>query len=116
MGLLDGGLAAVFGAAFGAVMADAVLRKVRQTETGTGGSAVTVTDYPAKASLDAIGAGERAASGIPASAIRITVLRAGLPVGIDLDDEVMVGGATYRTIRVDGDPAGATFVLMVVPA
>lgn len=116
MGLLNGGLAAVFGAAFGAVMTDAVLHKVRQTETGRGGSTVATTDYPVKAGLDAVGAGDRAASGIPASAIRITVLRAGLSVSVDLDDEVSVGGATYRAIRVDTDPAGAAFMLLAVPA
>ena len=116
MPLLDGDLAAVFGAAFGAVFADATIHKVQQTDNGTGGFAVTVTDCPAKLSLDAVGAEERAASGLPTSAIRLTVLRAGLPVMVDLDDELTLGGATYRAIKVDTDPAGVAFSVLAVPA
>ena len=66
MSLLDGALAAVFGAAFGALFAPGTLHKVQPAETGTGGFTVTVTDYPARFSLEAVGSDERAASGIPA--------------------------------------------------
>ncbi len=116
MSLLDGGLAAVFGAAFGAVLADGTLHKMQQVGSGTGGFAVTATDYPAKLCLDSVEANERAASGIPNSAVKLTVLRAGLPVTVDLDDELTLGGATYRAIKVDTDPAGAAFAVVAVPA
>lgn len=116
MPLLDGGLAAVFGAAFGAVMADGTLHKIEHADTGTGGFAVTATHHPAKLGVDSVEATERAASGIPNSAVRLTVLRTGLPVAVDLDDELTVGGATYRAIKVDADPAGAAYAVLAVPA
>ncbi len=113
---LSDGLSAVFGAAFGAVLADGTVHKMQQTDTGTGGFAVTATDYPAKLGLDAVGADERVASGIPASAIRLTVLRAGLPVAVDLDDTVTVAGVTYRAIKVDTDPVAAAYAVLAVLA
>ncbi len=116
MPLLGGGLAAVFGAAFGSVLADATFHKAQHADTGAGGFAVTTADYPVKLSLDAVGAGERAADGVPASAVRLTVLRAGLPAAVDLDDTFTVGGATFRAIKVDTDPVGAAYAVLAVPA
>lgn len=116
MGLLDGALGAVFGAAFGAVFRDGTLLKTQETDTGTGNFTPVTTSYAAKLSLDALTAGGRAASGLPLTAVRLTVLRAGLPVAIDLDDGIAVGGATYRVIKVDTDPGQASYALAAVPA
>lgn len=115
MALLDGDLAAVFGAAFGAVFADGMLHKITRTDTGTGGFSIAQTDYPVKLSPATIGAAERVTSGIPANATKASVLRAGLPVSIDLDDGLFFGGSTYRVIGVGSDPAGAVAVLTLVP-
>ena len=43
------------------------------------------------------------------------MLRAGLPVAVDLDDEMTLGGVTYRAIKIDTDPAGAAFAVTAVP-
>jgi hypothetical protein len=116
MSLLDGALAAVLGAAFGAVFRDGVLHKMAKADLGTGGFTATATDYPVKVSLDQLGATERVATGIPNAAVRLILLRSGLAVAVDLDDGVTVEGATYRIIKVDTDPAMAAYSLMAVPA
>lgn len=115
MSLLDGPLAAVFGAVLGAVFRDGTLHKISETDQA-GGFATAATDYPVKLSVEALGAAERAASGLPLAAIRMLILRAALPVPIDLDDGVTVGGASYRVIKVDLDPAQAAVTATVVPA
>ncbi len=116
MSLLDGPLAAVFGAALGALFRDATLHKMVEADTGSGRFAATPTDYPCKVSLEAIGAADRAASGLPLSAVRVTILRGGLPVVPDLDDGLTVGGVGYRILKVDADPAQASVTATVVPA
>lgn len=116
MGLLDGGLAAVFGVAFGAAFGSGTLHKTVNVETGLGGFSTSTTDYPVKVMLEALGAADRAATGVPTTAIRLTVLRSGLPVPVDLDDGLTVGGTAYRAIKVDTDPIGASFVIAAVPA
>lgn len=115
MSLLEGPLAAVFGTAFGALFRTATLHKTRETDNGQGSFATASTDYPVKVSPDALGAAERAASGLPLNAVRFTILVGGLPVTPDLDDELTLGGTTYRLIKVDTDPAGASVNAAAVP-
>ncbi len=116
MGLLDGALATVFGAALAAVFRNGTLHKTSETDTGTGAFTPSVADYPVRLCLDALAASDRAASGLPLTAVRLTVLRAGLPVTIDLDDGLSVGAANYRVVKIDTDPAGASYSLAAVPA
>ncbi len=115
MSLVDGDLAALFGAAFASLYGDATLTKLAPADDGAGGFAVTPTSFPAKALAEAVSDAARAASGIPDPAVTLSVLRAGLGATLDLDDEVAVGGATYRVIRVDTDPAGAAYSAVAVP-
>lgn len=116
MGLLDGALAAVLGAALGAVFRNGSLLKMQETDTGTGRFTAAATSYPVKLSLEALTASDRAASGLPLAAVRLTVLRAGLPVTVDLDDGLAVDGATYRVVKVETDAAQAAYALAAVPA
>lgn len=116
MPLLDGDLQTIFGAAFAAFYLDAVLHKVATADAGTGGFAVGTADHPVKAMVEALSDRARAASGLPLPAVSISLLRAGLPVSVDLDDLVTVSSKTYRVIRVDIDPAGAAWSLVAVPA
>lgn len=115
MTLLEGPLAAVFGAALGALFRPATLHKTRETDDGQGGFTTASTDHPVRVSADALGAAERAASGLPLEAVRFTILLGGLPVVPDLDDELTLGGTTYRLVRVDTDPAGASASAAAVP-
>jgi hypothetical protein len=87
-----------------------------ETATGTGGFTVTAKDYPVKLSLDSASSTERAASGLPNDAVRLLILRAGLPASVDVDDQVTVTGTTYRVIKVETDVAAASFVVTAVPA
>ncbi len=112
MSALDG-LAAVFGSAFGALFADGVLHKTTSHDTG-GGFSVTTADLPVKALIETSAVADRVPSGIPAGAVLVTVLRAGLPVTVDLDDAVTLGGTTYRVVKVDTDPVGASYSLATV--
>lgn len=115
MSLLEGPLAAVFGTAFGALFRSATLHKTRETDTGQGSFATASSDHAVKVSADALGAAERAASGLPLDAVRFTILLGGLAVAPDLDDELTLGGTTYRLIKVDTDPAGASASAAAVP-
>lgn len=116
MPLLDGDLAALFGAAFASLYGDATVTRPTPTDDGAGGFAVTPVTYPAKALADAGSDRARAASGLPESSVTLSVLRAGLGVRLDLDDEITLAGATYRVIRVETDPAGAAYRAVGVPA
>lgn len=115
MSLLDGPLARVFGIAFGALFRAATLHKTRETDSGRGGFSPASTDYPVKVSADALGAADRAASGLPLNAVRFTILTGGLLVTPDLDDELTLDGTIYRLIKVDTDPAGASVTAAAVP-
>ena len=115
MPLLDGDLAALFGAAFAPFYRDAVLLKLAPADDGAGGFTVTPTAFHARALVEAASDAARAASGIPAPAVTLSVLRAGLGAALDLDDEVAVAGATYRIVRVGTDPAGAAYTALAVP-
>ena len=115
MSLLDGDLAALFGAAFAPLYRDATLTKLAPTDDGAGGFTTVPTTFPAKVLVEAVSDRARAASGIPDPAVTLSVLRAGLGAALDLDDEVATGGATYRVIRVDTDPAGAAYHAVAVP-
>ncbi len=116
MSLLGGDLAALLGAAFGSLYADAVLHKVVTTDLASGGFSVATTDYPAKAMIETLSDQARAASGLPQESVSISLLRGGLRAAADLDDSVSIAGAAYRVIRVETDPAGAAWSLIAVPA
>ena len=115
MSLVDGDLAALFGAAFAPLYRDATLFKLAPADDGAGGFSVTPTAFPARALVEAVSDRARAASGLPDPAVTLSVLRSGLAASLDLDDEVAVGGATFRVIRVDTDPAGAAYGAVAVP-
>lgn len=116
MSLLDGALAALFGAAFAPLYRDATLIKTVPADDGVGGFTVTSTATPAKVLVEALSDRARAASGLPEPAVSLSMLRAGLAASLDLDDAVTVESATYRVIRVGTDPAGAAYSAVAVPA
>ncbi len=115
MSLLDGDLAAVFGAAFAGLYRAATLNKVSPTDDGSGGFRAAFTGVPVRAMVEAVSDRARVASGLPDPAVTISVLRAGLAAAVDLDDEVAVAGQIYRVIRIDTDPAGAAWTAVAVP-
>ena len=116
MALLDRDLGAIFGAAFAPIYLDATLQKSALADDGSGGFGVEATPYPIKAMLAGLSERARAASGLPETALTISVLRAGVAVAPDLGDRIVVSGRTFRLIRVDTDPAAAATLAVAVPA
>jgi hypothetical protein len=108
------GLSAVFGAALAPLAADGVLHSTTLADTGAGGVAASFVDCPVKVLVESLSDADRI--GLPRDAVRLTVLRAGLAVPVALDDSLTVGSETFRVTGVDRDPAGASFVLVGVPA
>lgn len=122
MGLLDGGLQAVFGAAFGAVYRDGTLRKATMTPDGSGGYSTSYVDHPIKFQPDVDSNAARAAMGIPLEGGKFIVLLAGLGVLPDFDD-LIIAPATLatpaiseRVVKTQGDPANAALIVWTVPA
>lgn len=122
MGLLDGGLQAVFGAAFGAVYRDGTLRKATKTPDGSGGYSTTYVDYPIKFQPEVDSNEARAAMGIPVDGGKFIILLAGLGVRPDFDDLLTASATaatpaiTERIVKTQSDPANAALIVWTVPA
>lgn len=115
MSWLDTSLPAVFGAAFGAIAADGILQSATLTDDGAGGFTSVAVDTNVKVLVDSLSETDRAAGGLPQTAVRLTVLRAGFAGWIRIDDGLTVGATTYRVLQVATDAAGASFTVMAVP-
>lgn len=111
MGLLDGDLRALFGAAFGGLYLDGTLHKDTTTFSGgtvTGGftDVAVKVSRPTAVSQKAVQSG-----GNVATDVRMYVLQDGL-VGVspeykpETDDEITVEGQRYLVMGVNEDPAG----------
>ena len=111
MALLDGGLARLFGAAFGGVYRPATLHRVTQLRMHGGSSVESVADLPCRAQIDAVSEAMRAAAGATERDVRILVLAASLAGPITTADRISVGGQLYAIAAVGRDPAGAVFEL-----
>lgn len=112
MGLLDGGLAQIFNAAFSPLYLPATVH------AGTGepifGPAGEITGYdggdtPARAQVDAATDAMRRADGFAEGDVRMIVLSEGVD-GLTSDHEITVRGARYRLQSVELDAAGSHWV------
>lgn len=111
MGLLDGGLAAVFNAAFSPIYLDASLYRATITEDGAGGGTEAFAAAEAvKAQLDATTQAMQRAEGYVDTDQRILVLAQGVDP-ISTDDEITVGGVRWQIASVSQDPAKAYYEL-----
>lgn len=109
MALLDGGLASIFGAAFGGVYLPAVLTKYTRADANDGTITETSTEYACRAQVDAATEAMRRQAGYTGTDVRILILSASLAVTVTSDDRITVAGSTYRIANVARDPAGAYF-------
>ncbi|RIV79573.1 hypothetical protein [Pelagerythrobacter aerophilus] len=113
MGLLDGGVTAIFGAAFGGFYLDATLH------AGTGepiydpvtGAVIGYTggDTACKAQVDAATDAMRRADGYAEGDARIIVLAQGLPA-ITSDNEITVREKRWRLLSAELDAAASHWV------
>lgn len=108
MGLLNGGVSALFGQVFGAFYLDATLHRAGEITytdgviTGTG-----ATDVPAKAQVDAATYAMVNSDGYVDGDMRIMILNPGVPV--TTDDEITVAGTRWKIQSVTQDPAVAYY-------
>lgn len=108
MGLLNGGVAALFGSVFSAFYLDATLHRAGEIVytggviTGTGS-----VDVPAKAQIDAATYAMVNSDGYVDGDMRIMILNPG--VAVTTDDEITVGGTRWKIQSVTQDPAIAYY-------
>lgn len=110
MGLLDGDVAAFFSETFSGLYLDATLHRATLTDDGSGGGAVTWTDEPVKAQLDAATQAMRDAPGYVDTDMRILVLAHGV-AEINADSQITVAGKRWSIANVGRDPALAYYDL-----
>lgn len=116
MGLLDGGLQAVFGAALGAIFLSGTLHKITLIDDAEGGWASTETAHPVKSMMDACTEQMRGAAGYTERSVRLIVLQAGVPVAPNSDDQITLSGARWAISMIEEDPARGAWVMMGTPA
>lgn len=114
MGLLDGGLASIMGAAFASTYLPATLHR-RQAVTRDAGGSITsgggFVDVSCRAQRDSVTEAMRRAPGYTDSDVRVLVLASSFSGTITTDDEITVAGVRYAIASVGMDPAGAAYDL-----
>lgn len=113
MGLLDGGIAAVFSAAFSGLYLDATLHAgtgepIYDDMTG-GIIGYSEGDVPCRAQVDSATDAMRRADGFAEGDARILVLAQGLPT-VTSDHELTVRGTKYRLLSAELDPAASHWI------
>lgn len=115
MGLLDGGIAAIFGAAFSAFYLDGTLHRDGTDPIYGAGGEITGyaggADVPCKAQVDAATYAMRQSDGYSEGDVRIIVLSAGLGVEITTDFQISVSGRRWMIAAADRDAANSHWVL-----
>lgn len=115
MGLLDGTLQAVFGAAFGVFYMSGTLHVIGKDADGQVILPPTFTAVPIKGQQDALSDRQRADWGIPDSGVLLIVLQAGVATAPTADDEITLAGQRWRISNIDRDPAQAAWTMAGVP-
>lgn len=112
--MLNGGLAGIFGAAFGGIYLDASLYRAQPEVLDAGGSVVSGGGFadaePVKAQADRVTEAMRQQEGFTEGDARILVLASGV-ARPTTDDEIAVDGTRYKIAFVDTDPANAYWEL-----
>lgn len=110
MGLLDGGIASLFGSVFSGLYLDATLHRAIITKDGQGGGSAAWSDEAVRAQLDSTTEAQQGAGGFLDTDQRIIVLASGL-APISPDDEITVGGIRWAIESVAADPANSYYDL-----
>lgn len=115
MGLLDGGIEAIFGSAFGAFYLDGILHRDGIEPQYDGEGAITGyaggADIPCKAQVDAASYAMRQAEGFAEGDVKIIVLSAGLGTDVTTDFQITVSGKRWMIQSADRDAANSHWVL-----
>ncbi len=110
MGLLDGGLQSVFGAAFGSIYLDGSLIRVTLVDDGEGGGSEITETHPIKGQVDAVTERMRQSAGYTDGDMRIIVLQAGLGFRPNTDDRITLGGRNWAIADIEADPANTHWI------
>lgn len=113
MGLLDGGLAGIFGAAFGRLYLPATLHRAVPVVRDAGGTVTSggFTDVSCRAQLEAVAEGFGVRQDVVDTEQRVFVLATSITGVITADDQVTVAGQRYQVVSVDRDPGQTYFDL-----
>lgn len=115
MGMLDGGIRSVFGAAFGALYLPGTLVRRAFVPDGEGGGTETVTSQPCRVQQDTVSEKTRAAAGYAQNEMRFLILQAGVTGPIEVADELIFEGETFMLSNPEQDPARSYWSVRGVP-
>jgi len=107
MGLLDGGIAAIFNATFSTFYLDGTLHAgTGEPQYGPGGAIIGYDggEWPIKVQIDAATDAMRRADGFAEGDCRMIILAMGVPE-VTSDHSVTVGAITYLLQSAERDPA-----------
>ena len=116
VGLLDGGLAASFGAVFGSYFLDGSLHRVSRIEAEDGDVSTGEVDVPIKYQPDRITESMRQAEGYTEDDAAFIVLQHGIAPAPTSDDELTASGARWAIRTVASDPASTHWIVHARPA
>lgn len=113
MGLLDGGIASIFGAVLSGLYLPATLHLpgTRTDDIEGNISYGPETDIPCRAQVDAATYAMRQSEGYSEGDVRILILSAGLPVEITTDHQITVSGKRWMIASAEQDAAASHWVL-----
>jgi hypothetical protein len=115
MGLLDGDIAAAFGAVFGSFYPDGTLHHAVRTEDDGGSITRTWTDTAIKVQVDAVTESMRAEPGYTERDVRLIVLSHGITEPTS-EDQITAGGRRWSLGNVAADPANSHWIIRGTPA
>lgn len=116
MGLLDGGLQRIFGAAFAPLYLAGTLHRIGKDADGQIVRPVTWADVPIRGQQDDYSDSLRAEGKVPDGAVRLIVLQAGITAEPTTDDEITLAGKRWRISNIGRDPAAAAWTMMGILA
>lgn len=115
MSLLNGGIAAIFGAAFGGLYLDGTLHRSGTDPIYDGEGNITGyaggADVPCKAQVDGATYAMRQSEGYAEGDVRILILSAGLSVEPTTDYQISVSGKRWMIASVERDAAASHYIL-----
>lgn len=111
MGLLDGGLQSIFGAAFGSIYLHGSLVRVTLTDDGYGGLTENATSNDIRGQVDAVTEKMRQSASYTDGDMRIIILQSGVEFEPDTDCRVALGGKYWSIADIEADPAQTHWVM-----
>lgn len=120
MGLLDGGLQAVFGAAFAGVYLDGTLHRSSRVEAENGNITETFVSQAIKVQKDACTERMRQQEGYSDRDVRLIVLQVAPDSSVleepSTDDQITAAGQRWAISGIVSDPANAYWEMRGTPA